>query len=363
MGTRVQAVLRSWKVAIPDDRKVQNLASALLAQAASSSAHPTRMMIAILGAITAACSNQPGHAHQHRDTIERAGSGENPSSPPMSAARLDVIAIPAGSYPIGRDTGPRSQRPAHSVVLDAFWIERTEVTNSVFAAFLNALRLPVRGSFAPGGITGRNGSADAIRLLSTPLADASAVSYIELDDSDARIEMADGRLVPTTGFEQHPVTEVTWSGAMAYCRWRGGILPSEVQWEAAARGPDDRRFPWGNAPPESRLLVSGGPVGNTAPVGSRPAGASPFGVLDMAGSLAEWTTSLKLPYPYRREDGREVATGQGERVTRGGDYEYDSEAINHTVSYRDGFSNDPRHGHRHVGFRCVFAEPKRAVKQ
>ena len=216
------------------------------------------------------------------------------------------------------------------------------------------MRLPVSGSFAPGGISARNGQADTVRLLSTPRATARAASHIELDDGDARIGLVDGSFEAVAGFARHPVTEVTWNGARAYCRWRGGELPSEVQWEAAARGTGERRFPWGDGPPDSRLVVSGGPVGNTVPVGSRPVGASPFGVLDMAGSLAEWTTSLKRRYPYRADDGREAEEAPGERTTRGGDYEYDSQPINYSVSFRDGFSNDPRHGHRHVGFRCVW---------
>ena len=313
-------------------------------------------MVVMLGGIAAACSNQQGQAQQHPDPIVQTGRSETAATSQPPAVRAQTIPIPAGRYPIGRDTGPQSQGPAHSVVLAAFRIERNEVTNAAFAEFLNALRLPVRGSFASGAITGRNGSTEALRLLSTPLTDASAVSYIELDDNDARIEMVDGRFVPVAGFLRHPATEVTWYGARAYCRWRGGDLPSEVQWEAAARGTGARRFPWGDDLPERRHLVSGGPVGYTVPVGSRPAGASPFGVLDMAGSLAEWTSSLKRPYPYRVDDGREAVDTPGERTTRGGDYEYDSQPINYSVSFRDGFSNDPRHGHRHVGFRCVSTE-------
>lgn len=303
-----------------------------------------RALVALLAAIAAACSNQPG----------RATPDEAVTRPLRPATGADIVAIPAGRYPIGRDSGPPSQRPAHSVELAAFGIERTEVTNAAFAEFLNALRLPVRGSFAPGGIAARNGNAEALHLLRTPSGAAAAVSYIELDDGDAQIALVEGRFVPVVGLARHPVTEVTWQGARAYCRWQGGDLPSEIQWEAAARGFGDRRFPWGDATPERHLMVSGGPVGNTAPVGSRPAGASPFGVLDMAGSLAEWTTSLKRSWPYRSGDGREDGAAPGERTTRGGDYEYNDQPVNFSVSFRDGFSNDPVHGHRHVGFRCVW---------
>jgi iron(II)-dependent oxidoreductase len=76
-------------------------------------------------------------------------------------------------------------------------------------------------------------------------------------------------------------------------------------------------------------------------------------VLDMAGSLAEWTSSLRRPFPYIGADGRESPTTAGERVTRGGDYVYDRSARTLTVSHRNGFSNAPERGHRHIGFRCA----------
>ena len=284
------------------------------------------------------------------------GGSTSTAMPRSTSAAHDMVAVPAGRYPIGRDTGPTSQRPRHLVALDAFRIDRTEVTNAAFAGYLNALRLPVRGSFGAGGITDVNGPRDTVRMLGTRPDGETYKPLIELDDEDARIVLVDGRFEPARGYADHPVTEVTWTGARAYCVWRGGDLPTEAQWEAAARGNGDRRFPWGDAPPDRERMVGGGHVADSAPVGSRPKGASPFGVLDAAGNLAEWTRSLKRPYPYRADDGRESLTASGERTTRGGDYEYDSRPINYSVSFRDGFSNDPVHGHRHVGFRCAAAD-------
>lgn len=276
------------------------------------------------------------------------------SAPPVEASDGEtMVTIPAGRYPIGRDSGPESLRPHHVVSLAAFRIGRTEVTNAAFAKYLDALRLPVRGSFLVGRIGRENADAQTLGLLTTHPYGARYRSYIELDDDDSRIVLAKGRFVPVRGQDRHPVTEVTWYGARAYCLWRGGDLPTEVQWEAAARGADDRLYPWGNKPPTPERIVFGGLVGATEPVGSRPSGASPFGALDMAGSLAEWTRSLKRPYPYRADDGRESLVAAGERTTRGGDYEYDGQAVYFTVSFRDGFSNNPVHGHRHVGFRCT----------
>lgn len=273
-------------------------------------------------------------------------------APLSSAANAKMIPISAGRYAIGRVDGPKSERPRHEVLLKEFRIDRTEVTNAEFAEFLNALRLPVRGSFDVGGISERNGSAETISVLGD-FAGSRSYPLIELDDDEARIVLTDGHFHPAQGHADRPVTETTWAGARAYCVWRGGDLPSEAQWEAAARGADDRLYPWGNAKPDPKRVSASGRTGVTARVGSVPAGASPFGLLDMSGSVAEWTRSLKKPYPYRSDDGRENVTAAGERTTRGGDYVYDRRDSNFTVSFRDSFSNAPRDGHRHIGFRCV----------
>ena len=299
-------------------------------------------LVVATGGLVLGCCNVAGQTHPE--------PGETASP---TAAQRAMLPVPPGRYPIGRDSGPASQRPRHVVSLTGFRIDRTEVTNAAFADYLNALRLPVRGSFGAGGISERNGDAQTVELLTTRRAGASHKPLIELDDGDARIMLLNGRFAPVRGKEDHPVTEVTWAGARAYCIWRGGDLPTEVQWEAAARGTDDRLYPWGDAQPDNARMVSGGRIGETRPVGSKPQGASPHGLLDAAGSLAEWTRSLKRPYPYRADDGREDSAAPGERTTRGGDYEYADQAINFTVSFRDGFSNDPVHGHRHVGFRCT----------
>lgn len=238
--------------------------------------------------------------------------------------------------------------------ITVFRIDRTEVTNAAFAEFLNALHLPVRGSFDIGGISRSNGAAATIALLGNAPDGTRRYPIIELDDNEARIILVDGQFQPAEGHADHPATETTWAGARAYCVWRGGDLPTEVQWEAAARGDDDRIYPWGNEEPNAERVSASGHTGLTAPVGSAPAGASPFGLLDMAGSLAEWTRSLKMPYPYQADDGRENVEAAGERVTRGGDYVYDRESSSFTVSFRDGYSNAPQHGHRHIGFRCAM---------
>jgi formylglycine-generating enzyme required for sulfatase activity len=178
-------------------------------------------------------------------------------------------------------------------------------------------------------------------------------AIIELDDDDGRIGIRDGRFAPDPGYETHPVAETTWRGALAYCLWRGARLPTEVEWEAAARGRDGRTFPWGDAVPTADHAVIERRSGDTLAVGSRPNGATPEGLLDMAGSLSEWTSTLDHPYPYGADDGREDATLLGERVVRGGDYVFNSAKVRLTGWNRTIWSRNPAAGHRHIGFRCA----------
>ncbi len=271
-------------------------------------------------------------------------AGEVPDEPSM-------VLIEGGSYPIGSADGPASARPPHRVTLDPFLIDATEVTNAQFAAFLNTLEVTVKrdvraGELRPGDVEG----PDANRSWGGSGNDRA---FIEMDDTDARIGIADGRFTPEPGFADHPVSESTWQGAVAFCAWRDARLPTEAEWEAAARGKEGRTYPWGEAPPTPEHAVFGRGRGETDPVGSHPKGATPEGVFDFSGNETEWTSSLFKPYPYDGTDGREDPNAAGERVTRGGDHVFDVAPDQLTGTFRDGFSRKPRRGHRHIGFRCA----------
>jgi iron(II)-dependent oxidoreductase len=271
--------------------------------------------------------------------------GQKPLEPTM-------VVIESGRYPIGSDDGPASTRPAHRVTLDRFLINITEVTNAQFAAFLNTLAVTARrdvraGELRPDDVEG----PDADRLWGGSRGNDRA--FIEMDDTDARIGIADGHFAPEPGFADHPVSESTWQGAVAFCAWRGARLPSEAEWEAAARGKAGRTYPWGEAAPTPAHAVFGRRRGETDPVGSHPKGVTPEGVFDFAGNEAEWTSSLFKPYPYDANDSREDPNSPGDRVTRGGDHVFDVSHDQLTGYFRDGFSRDPRRGHRHIGFRCA----------
>ena len=236
----------------------------------------------------------------------------------------EMVAIPAGPFTMGSNEGPEDERPAHEVTLPAYSIDRFPVTNAQFSEFLT-LDLAKAGP--------------AARLY-------------DVDDPDARIHRRGGSWVADAGYEQHPVMEVPWAGAVAYCAVRRKRLPTEAEWEKAARGTDARRYPWGAESPERRRAQFAAGWNETAPVDAFPAGTSPYGVRDMAGNAWEWVSSAYRPYPYRADDGREDAKPGPVRGTRGGGH--DSRAAEITTTQRGRtLSRNPASGHHNIGFRCT----------
>lgn len=225
------------------------------------------------------------------------------------ALPLDWVTVPAGPFLMGADPAPRrAGEAAHRVELPAFWITRAPVTNAQYAAFVAAT-----GHRPPAHWEGPR---------------------------------------PPAALADHPVTYVDWRDAAAFCAWAGGRLPSEAEWEKAARGADGRPYPWGGAPPSPELACfdRADDLVGTWPVGRRPAGASPHGLLDAAGNVWEWTASLHRPYPYRPDDGREDPRAPGQRVLRGGSCRSEHErylrCAFRSLSY-------PARRRDHIGFRVA----------
>lgn len=216
---------------------------------------------------------------------------------------FDWVTIPAGDFLMGsepaRDRAAlEDELPQHTLYLPTFEIARVPVTVAQFAAFVAA--------------TGYQTSAEAMGWVWSWRAGA----YVRGDGANWR--QPHGPYSSINSKLDHPVSCLSLADAQAFCQWAGVRLPTEAEWEKAARGTDGRIYPWGDASPTRRTCNFGMNEGDTMPVGSYTAGASLYGVLDMAGNVYEWTASLFLPYPIEIEKKPEDADTFSRRVLRGG---------------------------------------------
>ena len=250
---------------------------------------------------------------------------------------MELVYVPAGEFLMGSVDSDRfaywDEKPQHTVYLDTFWIDRTEVTNAMYAAFLNE-----RSNQAEG-----------------------KVPWLDADDEDALIVQENGQWVPKSGYEVHPVIEVTWYGAQAYCEWAGRRLPVEAEWEKAARGTNGKRYPWGSTYPlqegplpparDCDLAQFDGCSGDTVPVSSNPAGASPYGALNMAGNAWEWVADWYDTNYYESSptENPQGPSSGNRHIVRGGSWSHSGFYI-HTAA-RYGFA--PIVASDLVGFRCA----------
>jgi formylglycine-generating enzyme required for sulfatase activity len=233
----------------------------------------------------------------------------SPTPAPLPAVTDVMVEIPAGTFMMGSDDGGREDKPAHEVDLPAYEIDKFEVTNTDFAVFVQS--------------TGYQTDAE------------------KQDKQSWRDAFKEGR-------EAHPVVKVTWNDAVAYCEWAGKRLPTEAEWEKAARGAEALRYPWGNEWDPSKANVKETGLRSTAVVGSFGAGASPFGVEDMVGNVWEWTSDWYQAYPGNTSGDRYY--GEQCRVTRGGgwfDDEPQATTFNRNCGVPDKTINDD------LGFRCA----------
>jgi formylglycine-generating enzyme required for sulfatase activity len=210
-----------------------------------------------------------------------------------------MMYVPEGEFLMGSNVGEPVEQPVHAVYLDAFWIDQTEVTNAMFAKFLTAMG---------------NQTAEYLNyLVSDHQGSAWYSPETQVGQVKPRVFLTPDGITwqPESGYAEHPATRMNWIGAQAYCAWAGGRLPTEAEWEKAARGGlEGRLYSWGDEPPTCRLGASNGawigpfcgrmdipPVGSYAPNG--------YGLYDMTGSLGEWTADWadwapardNAPYP------------------------------------------------------------------
>jgi formylglycine-generating enzyme required for sulfatase activity len=235
-----------------------------------------------------------------------------------------MVYVPAGEFEMGAPGIPL-EHPVHTVALDGFWIDRTEVSNAQFQQCVEAGECEQPSCWK---------EADLIR-----------------DNDDF-------------GGPEQPVVCVNWYQARAYCEWTGGRLPTEAEWEYTARGPEGLEYPWGNEFDGTKLNYCDvncpkkyadedfdDGYAYTAPVGSYPDGASWCGALDMAGNVWEWVADWRGYYPSERQVNPTGPSSGRERVLRGGSWRYGW--ISARSTYRSGRRPDGRGGL--IGFRCARA--------
>lgn len=280
---------------------------------------------------------------------------------------MQMVYVPAGSFIMGMAADkafaacqnnptpcPKdwflNAEPDHSVSLDAYWIDQTEVTNAMFAGFVAAT-----GYQTDGEKTGKGWAHSGSKFV-----EMSGVTWKTPHGAGSSID----------GLDDHPVVGVDQTDAIAYCQWAGTRLPTEAEWEKAARGTDGRFYPWGNQPPDATLVnfadvnaqlhwadknVDDG-FEFTAPVGSFPAGASPYGALDMAGNVWEWVSDWFSATYYAESPASNPqgpASG-GALVNRGGgwtDHAASLFSIFRASATEAYFVND------FSGFRCASSTP------
>jgi len=243
----------------------------------------------------------------------------------LQASSFNKMAlVPEGQFVMGSNSGPDDEKPEHRVFVKSFLLDVLAVSNADFAKFLNAR-----------GLKNHQGES----------------SYDD-DDRDARIHQQNSLWEADRGYATHPVNEVSWVGARDYCSWLNKRLPTEAEWEKAARGTDARKYPWGNSKPDRNRALYGAAYNSSVPVDAFPEGASPYGVLDLSGNQWEWVASAYRPYPYNADDGRENQTPGPVRSTRGGGHDSSEDELTTTQRGRN-LSRNPKAGHHNIGFRCA----------
>lgn len=237
---------------------------------------------------------------------------------------MTLVYIPPGWFEMGSSSGNPDEAPVHAVSLDGYWIDRTEVTNIMFANFLNQA-----GNQMEGGI-----------------------AWLDISEPSVWLSDRGGTWQALSGKDSHPIVGVSWYGAKAYCEWVGRSLPTEAQWEYAAAGTDGLRFPWGEDGPDCSLSRFWGCGNQPVQAGGLPSGASSFGIYEMAGNVAEWVNDRYAP-DYYQVSPIENPGGPSNgyyRVFRGGSW--GSSYLGLRTAHRNWAGADTRGSD--IGFRCAL---------
>ena len=242
---------------------------------------------------------------------------------------MTMIYIPAGEFEMGSEDADE-EKPIHTVYLDAFWVDQTEITNAMFRKFLDE--------------TGYVTDAETSRESWTY--DGSSWSLTK----NAYWSQPDGPGSNLNGKNDHPVVHISWNDAREYCRWAGGRLLTEAEWEKAARGTEGWGYPWGNTLASPEFLNFDLYFKDTVAVGSYERGRSPYGLYDMAGNVWEWVSDwYQLDYYEEAPSENPTGPSSGEkRVIRGGSWDDDADDVTSATRGQSA----PNRTSSSIGFRC-----------
>lgn len=309
-------------------------------------------------------------------------SQQETSASRHAIVNTEMVLIPAGPFLMGSDKVDNgdlkqeyglvdplflNEHPRHQVTLEAYLIDKYEVTNDEYKVFVNEMKEQNKrlgGGYRepPSWVqNGYNAGDDRLRAMDVDTLRMVAAQYFKLDMDTTRMSkeaLLDELLKVQRHRDRLPVTEVNWFDARDYCQWAGKRLPDEAEWEKAARGTDGQEYPWGDGWDGSKTNTGEQRDNDEAvmPVGSIPADKSPYGVFDMAGNVSEWVNNWFQAYPG--SDYQHGAYGEVHKVVRGGGSGVGHYAL--SIFYRAARRNhaDPTLMGTDLGFRCAQDVPK-----
>ena len=231
---------------------------------------------------------------------------------------IPLVYIPAGKFLMGSSETDgdhyEDEQPQHAIYLDSYWISRTQVTNAEFAECV------------------------AAKTCTYDVGTQSNSHYVD------------------PAYADHPVVYVSWYMAQTYCQWSGGRLPTEAEWEKAARGPNGAKYPWGWEDPENNIYLTNANnvIGDTTPVGLFIKGASYYGAMDMGGNVREWVSDWYDPHYYLSMPDRNPTGPESgdKKVLKGASFEDSS----HYSRAANRLAHDPKSPGIARGFRCVYSK-------
>jgi len=296
----------------------------------------------VLMILCVACSNSP---------VEEDNQGKE--TPDLEKILKDMVLIPAGEFLMGSSEGEGAfdEHPQHKVYLDAYYIDKYEVTNAQFKEFVDATGYVTDAERKGyGEVWNPKEWEPGWQMLIF-----SGVNWRQ--PNKWREPHPDAWEIPITDKMNHPVVQISWNDAQAYANWLGKRLPTEAEWEKAARGTKGNKWPWGNV---FEVDIGGVTIHtniageDTVPVDSFPTGASPYGVFNMAGNVQEWVFDWYSPDYYAKSP-KENPKGPDNgkfRVLRGGSWR---DAKGYQVLTTSRAYQTPDYRSNLVGFRCALS--------